>query len=632
MRSSDSFTQNLRRMRGVFLSSLPSLLLFEIVFKLLSLFLFVPAGKKIIAMMMDIRGDSMLFNYQMLKLVFSLPGIAAIVLILCLSALVSYFEFSVIIIKLSDSFHGQNYTLSKTMRRSAVTFMPLSGLGIIGFFIYSILLLPFEAIYIAPSVMPHVQIPNFITGEFVKSWYGRPVLNIAYTVFFILFFILLFVLWAMVLKGLPFFKACVQSIKMWKNTKAVHILFILFFIVLWAVLFIWPGFIPTDFSALTEENTLKTISMLFFSEKRLLSAIQACGVWLLKTMLMLLFMSFLTVFYLNSNPGAGIEERLVSLADGKIDAAKSLVSRLYLKIAAYFKPLTSRVNISKKTLAVCTLLCCGIFVIFMYHYAQTPPPLHEPLTIGHRGSDIGVENTMEAVNGAISSDADFVELDIQITKDNIPVAIHDGNLIRLAGSFKKVHDLTYEQLHSIPLKQYGKTGFVPSLEDIMKNCKGKIQLLIEFKAESEAEKAPLVKEVLKLIEKYDFQDECILMSIDYSLVAMARQINPDLKIGYCMFGSLGEITTEDLIELNVDFFVIEENMVSKEIISACRRAWLPVYVWTVDNEDNMRKYLEMGVIGLISDKPYAVRDIVGDFQNSSGISGVDYYFKNSGSR
>lgn len=632
MCSSDSFTQNLRRVRSVFLSSFVPLLLFEIIFKLLSLLLLIPAGKKIISMMMDIRGDSMLFNYQMLKLIFSFPGIAAIVLILCLSALISYFEFSVIIIKLSDSFHGKKYSLSETMRRSAVTFMPLSGLGMIGFFIYSILLLPFEAVYIAPSVMPHVQIPNFITGEFVKNWYGRPILNIAYTVFFILFLVLLFVLWTMVLKGLPFFKACTQSAKMWKGIKAPYILFVLFCIAVWVLLFIWPGFIPTDFSTLTEENMLKTVSMLFFSPNRLFSALQACGVWLLKTVLMLLFMAFLTVVYLNSNPDAGIEERLVSLADGKIDAAKSLVSRLYFKISDYFKPLTSRINITKKALTAAALLCCAVFVFFMYCYAQTLPPLHEPLTIGHRGSDIGVENTMEAIDGAISSGADFVELDIQVTKDNIPVAIHDGNLLRLAGSFQKVHELTYEQLQSVPLNQYGKTGYVPSLEDIMKNCKGKIRLLIEFKAETEAEKEPLVSEILRLIKQYDFQDECILMSIDYSLVALARQKNPNLKIGYCMFGSLGKITAADLIELNVDFFVIEENMVSKEIIAACRRAWLPVYVWTVDNEDNMRKYLEMGVIGLISDKPYAVRDIVADFQNGSGISGADYYFKKGASR
>ena len=93
-----------------------------------------------------------------------------------------------------------------------------------------------------------------------------------------------------------------------------------------------------------------------------------------------------------------------------------------------------------------------------------------------------------------------------------------------------------------------------------------------------------------------------------------------------MFGNLGETTVENLLSLDCDFVVIEENMVSNSFISACRQAWLPAYVWTVDAEENMRKYLDMGVNGLISDKPYLVKDVLEDYPLQGIPTGEDYYF------
>ena len=116
------------------------------------------------------------------------------------------------------------------------------------------------------------------------------------------------------------------------------------------------------------------------------------------------------------------------------------------------------------------------------------------------------------------------------------------------------------------------------------------------------------------------------MSLDFDLIHIVRQKNPSLKTGCCMFGNLGETTVENLLSLDCDFVVIEENMVSNSFISSCRRAWLPVYVWTVDMEENMRKYLDMGVNGLISDKPYLVKEVLEDYSFQGIPTGEDYYF------
>lgn len=272
------------------------------------------------------------------------------------------------------------------------------------------------------------------------------------------------------------------------------------------------------------------------------------------------------------------------------------------------------------------LLVLAASLLAMYQYAQEPPAVHKPLSIGHRGSDLGVENTLDAVKGAIDSGADFAEVDIQLTKDQVPVAAHDDNLSRMAGRSENINRLTLEELQSVSLSQYGMEGQVPTLEELLQLSKGKIRLLIELKAVSGKEREILVDQILALIEKYDFEKDCILMSLDFDLIQLVRQKNPALKTGCCMFGNLGETTVEDLLSLDCDFVVIEENMVSNSFISACRQAWLPAYVWTVDAEENMRKYLDMGVNGLISDKPYLVKDVLEDYPIQGIPTGEDYYF------
>lgn len=603
-----------------------SLFLFELIFRALSLFILRSVGEALISMMLQISGDEVLFNFNMLRLLLSMPGIAAIVLILCLSSLLTYFEFSVIFLKLYGDTTGHCRSISATMKHSLATFMSISNWGIAGYFLYSVLLLPFEAILLRPSVMPSVEIPNFITGEFSKRWYGTPVLNAAYFLLFLLFLALLFVLPSMILKKNHFIQAVQNSLMTWKECRKRWLLPLFAVIAVWMLLFTYPGFLSDDFSGLFQENMLKTLCMLFFSPRALLLAIKAVLLWGLKTVLMLVFCQMLLSCFVSVNQTSLPRESAVASVEQRISDTKNIIARLYFKVYDYFQPLLKRIHITKGA-ALWSLAACALaFVLFVYRISLSPPSLHEPLNIGHRGSDLGVENTLEAVEGAIQSGADFVELDIQLSGDGIPVAMHDDNLTRLANHNAAVNELTAEELAQYPLSQYDTTGVIPTLEELLQKTGSQIRMLIEFKAGSDEDKKPLVDAVLDLIEKYDYEERCIVMSLDYDMVQMARAKNPELKVGYCMFGNLGEVTAEDLWSLNVDFVVIEENMVHKQFVTACRQAWLPVYVWTVDDADSMEQYLDMGVSGLISDKPYLTKEILPGHQNGSGKDAVVYYW------
>ena len=610
-----------------FLSLLPQLLLFELAFIVLSLFFFIPGVKKLMVMMLEIAGDTSLYNYHMLQILCSLPGIAAIVLILCLSVFLAYFEFSFIFIALYQSYAGSSFSLKDTLKTSVYSVFSLNFRDIPGFFLYGILLLPFQDLYLVPSVMPHLQIPNFITGELSKRWYGDFVLDLAYALLFTLFLLPLFLLPAMILKGKSFREGCKESIFTWKKAGLKGILLLGILIALCQLLFGRSGILPGDFSSVIEENLLKTLCLLFFSGKAQETAFTGVLIWILRCILSLGFSTFLAGILLPvPEEAAPVLVPSAGLSFQAFAKIKTFLSSGIRKIQTYFHPLFREIPLLKKFWIPMVLLILAVSLSAMYQYAQEPPAVHKPLTIGHRGSDLGVENTLEAVKGAIDSGADFAEVDIQLTKDQVPVAAHDDNLSRMAGRFKNINSLTLEELQSISLSQYGMEGHVPTLEELLRLSKGKIRLLIELKAVSGKEREILVDQILALIEKYDFEKDCILMSLDFDLIHLVHQKNPTLKTGCCMFGNLGETTVENLLSLDCDFVVIEENMVSNSFISACRQAWLPVYVWTVDLEENMRKYLDMGVNGLISDKPYLVKEVLEDYSFQGIPAGEDYYF------
>ena len=75
--------------------------------------------------------------------------------------------------------------------------------------------------------------------------------------------------------------------------------------------------------------------------------------------------------------------------------------------------------------------------------------MREPLIIGHRGaSAVALENTIAAFHAAIVAGADGIEFDVRLSRDGVPVIIHDDTLSRTHGVRRRVADMTMEELSS----------------------------------------------------------------------------------------------------------------------------------------------------------------------------------------
>ena len=224
-------------------------------------------------------------------------------------------------------------------------------------------------------------------------------------------------------------------------------------------------------------------------------------------------------------------------------------------------------------------------------------------TIAHRGYVAkGVENSIEALEGAAEVGADYVEFDIILTKDNKFVVMHDFNLKRLVGLNKRVQDMNFDEVVGLTIKQGDFTSKIPSLEEFINKAKElNMNLVIELKphgAEPPNYIDILIDEVKRLkLENYKF------MSLNSKVMEELETKVPNLETGYVIPLQFGNFHHS-----NVDFFVIEDFSYRDHLVEQARKENKQVFVWTINNPALITKYLQSPADGIITDEPELVKE------------------------
>ena len=224
-------------------------------------------------------------------------------------------------------------------------------------------------------------------------------------------------------------------------------------------------------------------------------------------------------------------------------------------------------------------------------------------TIAHRGYVAkGVENSIEALEGAAEVGADYVEFDIILTKDNKFVVMHDFNLKRLVGLNKRVQDMNFDEVVGLTIKQGDFTSKIPSLEEFVNKAKElNMNLVIELKphgAEPPNYIDILIDEVKRLkLENYKF------MSLNSKVMEELETKVPNLETGYVIPLQFGNFHHS-----NVDFFVIEDFSYRDHLVEQARKENKQVFVWTINNPALITKYLQSPADGIITDEPELVKE------------------------
>lgn len=249
-----------------------------------------------------------------------------------------------------------------------------------------------------------------------------------------------------------------------------------------------------------------------------------------------------------------------------------------------------------------------------------------PLVIGHRGaSALMPENTLESFRLAFCEHAaDMIEFDVHLSRDGIPVVIHDETLERTTNGQGFVANKTFAELKSLnagygfdPEKNFSfptrnRQIQIPSLEEVFQEFPNK-RLAIEIKTAAPG----LVQKVLDLVEKFNAVERCTVGSLEDSVFQELQRLDAPTRI----------FTSRKAAQrLVIEYFLRRKRPSKKPRLVASlpvenkyfdlkKKSWIEwlhekeilVYYWTVNKPDLMRTLAERGADGIMSDDPGLIR-------------------------
>lgn len=229
-----------------------------------------------------------------------------------------------------------------------------------------------------------------------------------------------------------------------------------------------------------------------------------------------------------------------------------------------------------------------------------------PLVVAHKGaSGLAPENTMAAFELALSTGADSIELDVQLSRDRVPVVIHDSDLGRTVRGEGLVSDLTAAELAVMDAGSWCHPRFagqgVPMLQEVLEWAKGRIPLHIELKKTFSA--APdVVSTVVDLVQRFDVVTQVEVFSFDYQCIQLVKEAYPVLMTGVCFKeGALDYVGLAH--EFGIQVLHPEWQCVNKNMVGKAHEMGLYVIAWTVDDPEQTRTLVSMGVDGITTNFP-----------------------------
>jgi glycerophosphoryl diester phosphodiesterase len=234
--------------------------------------------------------------------------------------------------------------------------------------------------------------------------------------------------------------------------------------------------------------------------------------------------------------------------------------------------------------------------------------LHEVVEItAHRAGAAGApENTVAALKQAIADQADWAELDVQLTSDKAIIVLHDIDLARVGGGSRRVDQATFSEVREFDVGTASGPQFagerIPTLEEFLAAADERIRLNVELKPHSKQDGDELTRRVIEEIRGAKMVGRCRLCSQSYESLQLARQLEPRLEVGYIAATAVGDLT-----RLEVNFLMVKSSLATRELADRARLRNIAVHAWTVNDSADVGPLLDAGVTNLITDDPARIR-------------------------
>ncbi|HEX7066346.1 MAG TPA: glycerophosphodiester phosphodiesterase family protein [Bacillales bacterium] len=207
--------------------------------------------------------------------------------------------------------------------------------------------------------------------------------------------------------------------------------------------------------------------------------------------------------------------------------------------------------------------------------------------IAHRGYSVKYpENTLSSYQAACDLGFEILELDAHLSKDGIPVLMHDATIDRMTDGEGWIKDYTVEELKRF---RVGENETIPTLEEALRLVKGKMIVSIELKQKGYRYPG-LEQAVVDVIRKVDMLDQVYIIGFDHYAVARMRQLNNQIELGLVLSGASPAVFSF-MKKIRANYLAVGAAYITEEYVRACQEHGVQLIAWTVNTEQQIREML-----------------------------------------
>ena len=245
------------------------------------------------------------------------------------------------------------------------------------------------------------------------------------------------------------------------------------------------------------------------------------------------------------------------------------------------------------------------------------PGHRKPLNIAHRGaSAYAPGNTLAAFRLALEMDADGFELDVRLSADGHLVVIHDDTVDRITDGSGPVRQKTLAELKALDTGIKFDTRFagerIPTLQEVF-DLLGGTRAFVSVEIKTDSPKGDgLEEKLVALIHHYSLGERLLISSFNPFALWRMRRLAPDLPLALLYAENLRVYLRDRWFAFlsRPEALNPSLRMATQEHVRWAKSKGYGLYVWTVDEEPEMRRLIALGVDGIITNKPDLLRQVL----------------------
>lgn len=581
--------------------NLSSVILFEIMHKIISVAILAPIVYAILNFSIDIAGLNYLYSSTMM-LYFTKPSTyACLFVIIMILAMFFLVNICGIICAMDYSKRGEKTNPIVLLLKGVMHALRVISPKNMGIIFYVLAVLPVTFSVMISGSLFGIQLPEFFR-QFIKV--NERAIGIVLVIYVIICIVTIFRIFALNYFTLHRFKFG-ESVQLSKKVMKHHALGIFLGVIFLNVALVGIMFVLETVFALVAKGVLSN----FISSKALSFGVDIAAeiiffvVYITFSVISTpLIYSYICACFYRFEEECDNEEVLERRAKRLEEIEENKAGR----------DVSKRNSIAYGAIVVFGILLNGLY-IYLSMTNQVELDIYystRALVTAHRGdSKHAPENTMAAIRLAVENQADIVEIDIRQTKDGVLVLMHDESLLRTTGVDKLVGEVDYDYVSSLdPGSDFSEEYAgerVPTLREVLEYGKeNNVFYNIELKPEDYYE--GYVEQVVSLINEFEYENDCVVASSDEDVLMKVKMLNPDIKtvcILYVVYGNFQDMEF-------VDGYSVRHNFVNKDLVKKIHGFDKEIYVWTVNSETKIKKLLLLDVDSIITDIPYEAKEII----------------------